>query len=207
MSAAARGLPLQLLLGAALAFGVGLALGFLSSGFYLIGVLPLALGLLTGAAAGFIAVMTGGPWRAGARVAALLAILVGWGAFQYGDDAAFQRAYAADVVRTRAIADDLPADLLEDRDAIAFLGQDAGRTLDAAVTAEVGQGGFVGRWLFRAERGVRIVGPLKGGRGLPVGTAGAIVWAALEIALAGVLAHLVIRRIERATRARPGTTV
>jgi len=202
MSPAARGFPLQLLLGGALAFGLGLALGFLANGFYLIGLLPLGLGLLVGAGCGFVAVMTGGPWRGGARAAAVLAVVIGWSAFQYADDAGFQRAYAADVARTRALSDQVPTELLDDPNTAAFLAKDAPEILDAAVVEEVGQGGFVGRWLFRAQRGVRLVGPLTGGRGLPVGTAGAIAWSVLEILLAVALAELVIRRLERAVRAR-----
>lgn len=203
MSRAALGLPLQLLLAGSLAFGVGVGLGFLSRGFYVIGLLPLALGLLAGAAVGFIAVMTGGPWRLGARFAAVAAIVIGWCAFQYVDDYTFQHVYQAEITRVHGIVDEVPPELLKDPDALAFLGKDASQSLDDAVRAEVGQSGFVGRWLFRAERGVRLVGPFVGGRGLPLGTAGAIVWGLLELGLAKLLAVLVIRRIARAAHADP----
>lgn len=197
-----RGALLQLALGGAAAFALGVGLGFLSRDLFVVGLLPLVLGVGVGAAVGFVALLNGGPWRAVAVALAFVSIAVGWLAFQALEDHHFRTIFRDQVAKSQAVGDSLPTSLLEGPDTVAFLGRDAERLLEEAAIAQVGQGGPVGRWLMRADRGVRLVGPMIGGRALPVGQAGAVAWAALELALATVLAGLVLRRARRAATAR-----
>ena len=193
---------LAALLAASLTFGAGLALGALSRGFYLIGLVPLVVGALAGGGVTFVALMTSGPWGRAPRVSALAAVVVGAASFHVADDLSFQAAYRDDVGRARAIADQVPPELLRDRDAAGFVAQDADALLEAAVVAAVGRGGASGRWLFRSDRGVRLVGPLVGGRGLPLGRWGAAVAALAELALAFWLASRIVRRVEHTLASR-----
>lgn len=199
---ALRGVALQLTLAAAATFALGVALGYLSRDLFVIGLLPLLLGVGAGAAVSFVALLNGGPWRLPALAAAFVAITAGWAAFQVMEDHHFEALFREQVARAQAVGDSLPLSLLEGPDTTAFLSRDAERLLEEAAIAQVGRGGALGRWLMRADRGVRLVGPMVGGRALPVGQGGAIVWAALELALATLFAALVLRRARRALIAR-----
>lgn len=187
---------LQVLLGSAFTFGVGLLLGFLSRGFFVVGLLEVGLGLAAGAGVAIIALTTGGPWRAPARVAAILAVLVGWGAFQVMEDYQFQAMFGAQIAEQRAVGDALPPKLLDEA-AVRLLARSADGQLEREVRRVTGHGGFVGRALYRAKHGIRLIGPMDDGRGLSVGLGAAVAWMVLQLALAGLVAHVVIRRVER----------
>ncbi len=192
---------LELALAAALAGTVGLGIGWLSRSFFVAGLWSVVVGVAAGAAVAFVATLTGGPWRGLARVATVAAVLTGWLAAQTMEDHGFRAAFADQVARQRAISDALPPELLREESARALLGRGAERQLAELLERQVGRSDAVGRWLYRADHGVRLIGPVDGGRGLDVGRGGAVAWAAAEIVLATWLAWVVLRRGQVRARA------
>ncbi|MCA9517657.1 MAG: hypothetical protein KC635_22105 [Myxococcales bacterium] len=187
---------LEALLASAFTFVVGLALGYVSRGFFVVGLLEVGLGLAAGAGVAVLALTTGGPWRAPARAAAVVAVLVGFAAFQFTEDQRFQDLFGEHVAEQRAVGDALPPELL-DEEAVKLLAKSAGEQLARQVRRDTGHDGFVGRFLYRAKRGIRLIGPMDSGRGLAVGLELSLAWMVVELALAGLVAHAVIRRVER----------
>jgi len=187
--------PLQVLVAAALAFGVGVGLGALASVFFVIGLLEVLLGLAAGAGAGVIALTSAGPWGWVPRAAAVLAVVVGWCAFQVLEDQHLIASHAARHAELRAVSDAIDPRVL-DPEAVAFLARHGRAELEREVVQQTGVGGLPGRFLYRAEAGIRVFGPVEGGRGLAVGLVGALIWHVLQLLLASLIAVAVIRRVE-----------
>lgn len=195
---------LAALLAAAGALGAGVALGALSWNLWVVGLPILVLGLVVGVALTGMLIATGDLGRArwSVRVSAIVAVAIGWAAIQVMDDGHMREAYRIDLARARAAASGLPPAELQKSlgtgdEAVDFLGRGADALLEKQVEAEVGAGGVVGRWWWRAESGVRLAGSYRESRGLPVGRAGALVWALAEMSLASALALVVVRRARR----------
>ncbi len=189
----------KLLVATILALAVGVGLGAASPWVFVIGLLPLLLGLVAGAGGGFTILVSGHGGRRGALVAALIAIAVGWTAFQAMDDVHFRKVFAADVALARYAESGMPPADLSAESGLAFYNPPGAPTADTLlgreVTHEFGFSGPLARWLFRAKSGVRLFGPWEASLGLPVGLPGAIVWALLEWVLAVLVARSVIGRI------------
>lgn len=177
----------------AAAIAVGGVLGWLSRGFYVIGLLPIALGLAAGATV-TLAALAGGPRGPRALGVAGLAIVCGWLAFSWVEDHHFQEVWRDDLTRARLADAGAPADAFDPDTVRDEVAGDADALLASQVEADVGMGGPVGRWLFRARSGVRLVGAWTSSRGLAVGIGGAVVWATLELLIAFALALTVLRR-------------
>lgn len=190
-------LVLELLAGAALSVALGLAAGALSATIYVIGLPPLAVGLGAGAGVAIAGLMRRGRPGPKSLAPAILAVLMGIVAFNWMDDGHFQRQHARDWATSSAVADGVEDLSLLSEEDLAMLARDAAPILDKEAIAQTGHGGFVGRWLLRAESGVRLLGPWSNSRGLDVGLAGALVWLALELVIAALLARAVLVRVAR----------
>lgn len=173
----------------------GLAVGWVSRYSYVIGLLVLVLGLVAGAMTGVAELVARGRIGRSAPWIAVASILLGWVAFQWMDDVHFQQTFRDDFAAARFADSGASADeAITDGD-IDFYGEDAPDALEDQVVGRSGTGGIVGRWLFRAEAGVRLIGPWNNGRGVAVGLAGAVFWALLEVLLSVLLARLVLGRM------------
>lgn len=185
----------------ACAFGsvLGLALGWLSWRFWVIGL----FGVLGGLAIGWmLAVATLWLGRiSGVRAIAVLAIVASWLALQVLEDHNLLRAnrVAHAELNAKRLDDLAPADRerIAAAGGVEFLAGDGDEVLEARVVAAVGFGGPIGRWIFRGQSGVRLAGDLRAGRALPVGVAGFVVASVLEVALAVFLALRIVRRARR----------
>ncbi len=187
----------QAVVAATLAVGVACGLGWASRLVYIAGLWPLTIGLAAGAGAAFAALVLGGLPGRGPRVAAVVASVLGLGTLAAMDDLHFRAAWRADLAAARfADSGAGPTEALE-ADEVAFWGDNADVLLDAQAMADTGAQGFAGRWLLRADAGVRLFGGWQASRGLPVGVWGAAIWSLLELALAIAVALGVIRRVER----------
>jgi len=174
---------------------VAFALGWVGRFAYVIGMAVLGLGLTAGALSGIAGLTARGQVARFSRVAAVVSVLMGWGALQWMDDVQFQRAFVEDFAAARFADSGAAADEGITDDDIEFFGEGAEAVLEEQVTSKVGVGGLMGRWLLRADAGVRLAGPWHEGRGLDVGRVGAVTWALLEILLALMLALSVLSRI------------
>ena len=201
-------LALVTLVASIVSFGVGMALGALSWSFMVLGLQVLVTGLVVGIASATLLVAQG--LRAGgARLVVALAIAVtaGWIGMRVIEDGHIVSQYRAEVARARASSTGLtPSELeaaLAAPDALDFWARGAAADLDRQVEAEVGFAGPVGRWWWRAGNGVPLAGSWTNARGLPVGRAGALLVALLELALATWIARRVV--VGAATRAGTDT--
>jgi len=183
---------------------LGAVLGYASNVVYVIGLGPIAMGLTASAAISVVSLMmTGGVGRA-AWAQAALAILLGWSVGQWAEDRAFRASWSADFASAQQAAAGAEYAAAVAADDLAFYAAGAEAALAAEIHRAVGFDGPAGRWLFRADAGVRLIGPASGGRGLPVGRTGAIVWALLEILLAILVARTVLRQVSHAVAAGRG---
>lgn len=187
----------QILLAAPTAAAVGLAYGWAAWWAYVIGLGPLLIGLAAGAASGLAALVLRGRVATSAHVAAGLAALVGCGGLELMADRHFRTAWRQDFARSRYAASGAGPEEAFQPEERAFWATKADERLAEQMRRQVGFDGFAARWWVRAGEGVRLFGPWRGGRGLPLGRPGAILWALGRIALAMGLASLVLRRIER----------
>lgn len=185
---------------ATLALGIvlGAGLGWLSWHFWVLGLFGLVLGLGVGWS---LAVLTA--WLGGPRQRWLLAVLAGvavlaaWAVQQSFEDAHQRQAYRVALAETRAAETGLPPAEVKRLLAVGgldYLADDGDAVLETQVVAALGFGGVAGRWLFRAEGGVRLAGSWRSGRALPVGIPGVIVASLLEVAMAVFIALRVVRR-------------
>ncbi|MCC6622169.1 MAG: hypothetical protein IT385_12975 [Deltaproteobacteria bacterium] len=191
-------------------FALGLGLGALAWVVSVIGLWALATGLALGVVMTTLVVATSRPDRRPGRGVivgvALAASVVGWAAARVVEDDHIVDRYQIEVARARAASTGIaPGELaaaLEAPGAIDFWARGAEAELDAQVVADVGFGGIAGRWWWQAGNGVRLAGSWSAARGLPVGRAGAVVWALCELALATWIAT---RVVARGTREPPPT--
>ena len=79
---------------------------------------------------------------------------------------------------------------------IEYWASDADQVLERQVVADVGFGGIAGRWVFRAQGGIRLAGSVTSSRGLPVGVPGAILATMLELGLAIFIARRIVKRAD-----------
>lgn len=187
---------------AAMAFGgaLGAGLGWLSWHFWVVGLAGLVLGLVVGWTLAVCAGWLGSPPRFLVGVA-LLGVLAGWTVLQVFEDHHQRTAYRITLAETRAVETGLPpADVGKVLAAggLDYLAAEGDAALESQVVAAVGVGGPVGRWLFRAEGGVRLAGSWRAGRALPVGIPGVAIATLLELSLGVFIAMRVVRRAERA---------
>ncbi len=173
------------------------ALGWLGRYAYVIGMSVMGLGLTAGALSAVASLGVSGTVRRPARWLAVVAVIVGWVGLQWMDDVQFRSAFRYDFAAAGFADSGAAADEAITEDDIAFFGEDAEHALEEQVVAAVGFGGVTGRWLFRADAGVRLVGPWHSGRGIAVGRVGAILWAVAEVSLALLLAATVLARVRR----------
>jgi len=179
----------------ALAVALGAALGWLSWRFWVLGLDGLALGLGVGWALALLTGWLGGPTRT--WLIAASAVLAGWGVHQAFEDVHQRDAYRVALAETRAAETGLaPAEAsrLLAVGGLDYLAADGDALLEAQVEARVGFGGVAGRWLFRAQGGVRLAGGWRSGRALPVGVPGVIIASLLELALGVFIALRIVRR-------------
>ncbi len=181
------------------AFALGLALGAMSWAFMVVGLWALATGLAVGIVLATLYLAQGAAPRRGLVVAsALVAALAGWGAMRIIEDGHLVDQFRGEVARSRAASTGLPSAELERvlaaPGAIDYWARGAELDLEQQVAAEVGFGGVIGRWWWRAGNGVRLAGSWSGSRGLPVGRGGALVWTFIELGLAAWIALRVTTR-------------
>lgn len=198
---------------AAIAVGaaLGAGLGWLSWHFWVIGLGGLVLGLGVGWSLAVLNVWLGvghrattdrsdrrrgrAPWLT--LIPAIVAIGAGWTVQQTFEDAHQRQAYRVALAETRAAETGLPPAEVQKLIAVGgldYLAADGDQILDDQVEADIGFAGVAGRWLFRAEGGVRLAGSWRSGRALPVGIPGVIVANVLELAMALFIALRVVRR-------------
>lgn len=198
------GLVLAASVAVAASFAVGVGLGALSKSLWVIGLDVMVLGLVVGVALAALLGATGrlGMRRAGVGALAGVAVVIGWAAVQLQEDRHLREQYGLDFARARAAASGLAPDALaravgEGPDGLVFWAHGADAELEAQVEREVGCGGVIGRWWWRAASGVRLAGSWGASRGLPVGRVGAVVWSVLDIGLGTALAVTVVGRARR----------
>lgn len=176
---------------------LALPLGFLARAVFVIGVGPLLIGVAAGVGAGLVGLLVGLPNRRSTLAAAAVGVLAGWFVLTALDDLHFRNAWREDWVAA-GLADSGAGDALATEGDREFYARGADEALEVQVVASVGRDGPLGRWLFRAEQGIRLAGPWRKGRGLPVGIPGALGWAAIELLLGVWVARAVLRRMARA---------
>jgi hypothetical protein len=174
---------------------LGAVLGYASSQIYVIGLAALAIGLTAGAVVSVVSLLAWGGLVPRAWLSAGLAVIAGLVALQVAEDQTFQAHWREDYAAAQQAAAgvDLSAGLGADEQA--FYVDGAAVALEAQIARVTGNKGFLGRWFFRAESGVRLLGPARGGRGLAVGRVGALIWSAIEILLAFLIAHRLLDRV------------
>ena len=197
---------------ATLAVGValGAGLGWLSWRFWVLGLGGLVLGLGVGWSLAVLTTWLGGPRRRWLVTAlAIVAVLAGWAVHQTFEDAHQRQAYRVALAETRAAETGLPpaeVQRLLAAGGLDYLADDGDAVLEKQVAAGIGFGGVAGRWLFRAQGGVRLAGSWRAGRALPVGIPGVIIVTLLELAVAVFIAWRIVRR-SRANDTSPAQTV
>lgn len=191
------GRVLQTFVAVTLAVGVGLVWGWASRWLYIFGLWSVLAGLGVGAGLGFIGAMTGGPWGRFPRWVAAFSLLAGLLAFQWMDDNQFQAGFRAFYAQTKIAQSAAPPSLVGDRDIVALFAPEADVELAAQVDTDTGRAGYAGRWLFRAQHGLRLIGRHEASRGIGLGVPIAGVGLLIEWLLAWLLARLVLTRIER----------
>ena len=177
---------------------LGAVLGYASSEVYVIGLAALAMGLTAGAVVSVVSLLAVGSLVPRAWLCAGLGVLSGWVALQTAEDAAFQAHWREDYAAAQQAAAGVDPSAGFGTDEQAFYTDGADGALEEQVREVSGVGGGFGRWLFRAESGVRVLGPARGGRGLPVGRVGAMIWSVLEILLALWIALRLLNRVKEA---------
>ena len=176
---------------------LGVLLGHLSHEVYVIGLVPIALGLVAAGLVSLVSLVVANVAVGTRMFSASVAVIIGWGAFQSGQDKAFVEHWRLDYAAAKqASAGVEPSETIGADEALFYV-QGADEVLEREVLRVTGERGFVGRWLFRADAGVRLLGPANGGRGLALGRVGAILWACLEILLALWVARRLLLRVER----------
>lgn len=176
---------------------VGGALGALSPYVYVALLAPILLGVVVGGATAMGSLVIGLRLAGGAKLAVLLGVVAGLFVSQYLEDRQMRSAYIEDYARASMVANGVPEDASFDETELAFYADGGADALDRVVRRGTGQGGALGRWLFRADSGVRLFGPLAESRGLAVGRLGAAIFAVLELVLAFAVGALVVRRVRR----------
>ncbi len=183
---------------------LGALLGWASDHAYVIGLAPLLIGVGAGAAACVAALGLRGTLTRGTVASGTLAALVGLAVVVGLEDRQFCAAYRRDLAQARYVAAGVPENQAFSDEDLPFYEAGADTTLEAYVVQTTGVGGPVGRWLLRADSGVRLVGPWEASRGLPVGRWGAALWALAEVLIACLMVRLVVRRVEVARRGSSG---
>ena len=191
----------QAVAGIVLAGAAALLIGWGSRYAYVALMGPLVIGLSAGAGVAIVGLRAGLALRRSAWAAAALGVLVGLGTLAWMDDVQFRATFARDLAESRLIATGASGELLRDEDELEFYALGSDEELEEQVIAAVGSGGVGGRWLYRAQSGVRLLGPWSSGRGLAVGQGGAIAWTLLELLIALLVARSLLARVGRA-RAR-----
>jgi hypothetical protein len=186
----------------ALAWVLGILLGWLSWRFWVVGLFGLVTGLVVGWSASVLVTWLGArrPMVVGA-----LAVVVAWTSLQVAEDGHHRRAYAMQLAERRAHETGLsPAEAtrLLAIGGLDYLAGDADEVLDREVERDIGSRGVIARWLYRAEKGVRLAGSWREGRALPVGVVGVVLTQLLELAMAMLIALRIVRRAERAITER-----
>ncbi len=184
------------LLATLLASMIASGLGAASPIFFVVGLLPLTTGLAAGVGASVAHLALGRKPGRLALASACVGILAGWLCFQAWDDHHLQSVWAQDLASAREVTTGMPADAGFGDDGVPFFAPDASERLEEQVLKKTGHGGPLGRWLLRAQSGVRLLGPWKSGRGLDVGTTGACIWSLIQLLVAAWVAREVLRRIE-----------
>lgn len=184
---------------AAAAFGgaLGAALGWLSWRFWVLGLLGLVLGLALGWTLAVLTAWLGRPPR-GLVAVVMLGVVVGWVVFQVFEDHHQRLAYRVALAEARAVETGLPpaeVGAVLAAGGLDYLAAGGDAALDAQVEAAVGFDGPLGRWVFRAQGGVRLAGSWQRGRALPVGVPGVAIATLLELALGVFVAMRVVRRL------------
>lgn len=177
---------------------LGAGLGALSWHFWVLGLAGLVLGLGVGWSLALLHAWLGSGRALWLTVMpAAIAIVAGWAVLQTFEDAHQRQAYRVALAETRAAETGLPPAEVKKLVAVGgldYLAADGDEVLDAQVEKNIGFAGVAGRWLFRAEGGVRLAGGWRSGRALPVGIPGVIVANVLELAMAGFITLRVVRR-------------
>ena len=184
------------LLAALLASLVASGLGAASTMFFVVGLLPIATGVAAGVGASIGHLALGRRPGRGAFMGACLGVCVGWLCFQAWDDHHFQAVWAQDLASSREATTGMPPNAGFGEDDVPFFAPDASERLEEQVIDATGTGGPLGRWMLRAQNGVRLLGPWKGSRGLAVGSTGAWIWALLELLIAAWISREVLRRVD-----------
>lgn len=176
---------------------VGGALGVVSPYVYVALLGPILLGVSVGGGTSMVALVSGARLAGAATLAVLLGVTAGLFVGHYLDDRHMTAAYIEDYARAAMVANGVPEEAGFDEAELAFYADGAADALERVVRRDTGQGGALGRWLFRADSGVRLFGPLAESRGLAVGRVGAAIFAGLELALAFAVGALVVGRVRR----------
>lgn len=194
--AASWALSGALILALGLALGVGF--GALSWSFWVIGLFGIVSGVVLGFAASALVVWLGLTPRWPLLALVAVAALIARGALEVAEDRHQRRAFGNELAALRAAETGLPPDesqrILEVGGADYLVG-DADAELDRQLVERFGEGGPWGRWQLRAKAGVRLAGSWRGGRSLPVGPIGVVVWTAFELGLAVYLARRIVVRL------------
>lgn len=176
---------------------LGAVLGWLSWYFWVIGLAGLVLGLACGWSLAVLRAWLG--VRGGVTLVATVAIVAGWATLQVFEDGHQRAAFRHAQARVNAASTGLsPAEVQRQLDAgnLEYWAADAEAVLERQVVADVGFGGITGRWLFRAQGGVRLAGSVSSSRGLPIGVPGAIIAHLLELGLAVFIARRIVKRAD-----------
>ena len=181
----------------AVCVALGASLGGLSWYFWVIGLAGLVLGLASGWTLAVLRAWLG--VRRGATLIATLSIVAGWATLQVFEDGHQRAAFRHAQARVNAASTGLsPVEVQRQLDAgnIEYWASDADQVLERQVVADVGFGGIAGRWVFRAQGGIRLAGSVTSSRGLPVGVPGAILATMLELGLAIFIARRIVKRAD-----------
>ncbi len=190
-----RGLGLTVV-GAVVGALVGLGLGWASRWVFVVALAPIIVGIVVAAATATVALTLRHPRRrALAQVAVVVGALGGWMGFATAEDQHFVDVFGEEFSAARMADDGVPPEMMNDDALLDLFREGADADLERQVVDDVGFGGVAGRWLFRSELGIRLVGPWDKSRGLSVGRGGAIAWAVIELLLSIGVGWLVIARI------------
>ena len=168
---------------------------------FVIGLYAIALGMTVGVLVSGLGLVRGVALRGESSMTLLLCVLFGWTMFQVAEDRVSAQAWRVDFAEAKRVASGVSAETILTEDDLPFYAEGADEALEAQVVEAVGFGGIGGRWLFRAEDGVRLIGGYGGGRTLALGVGGAVAYAIGEVGLAMLIA---LRVTAGARRRRDG---
>jgi hypothetical protein len=149
--------------------GLALSIGWLSRFVFVVLLGGVIVGLLAGALTGFFGIISSSWTPRVQRLSIGLAVLLGFATFQFMDDVHHVSTFRTQVAL--AVYADSGASGTDDmgEEELAFFARGADEMLARSMVASVGESGALGRWLHRADGGIRTFGSWEQRRVIPVG--------------------------------------